>query len=1023
MKRILYKAVCFLVTFVLMAGVFPPIKIGVEARTDRPASASHQMRGVWVTSAYNLDWPSRHGLTAAQIRTEIDDILTRSAALGLTAVFVQVRPAADSLFPSEIFPWSAAFTGVAGQVPAFYANGGFDPLAYWIERGHALGIEVHAWLNPFRVTHRSQRITDPRDLPVNHPVRINPGLSIAHDNALFLDPGNPAARQLIADGVAEILRNYPTIDGIHLDDYFYPSRNFPDDATFQRYGGDFDDIHDWRRDNINQLIQLLQSTVREINPRVRWGVSPTAIWMNAENDPRGSQTRGSESFHNAYADTRRWVLEGWVDYIVPQIYWTIGFDAACYDRVLTWWEGVAEGTGVDLYVGIAPYREITRNTDSRFTHWTEGEILRQLERNSRSNIVTGAIFFRAAHLNGTLGNHIGNFYSSTLSGNFPDRVPTPPHDAPSRTMTRLSVAQPLSNRTVVNASNWNFFGTAVPGLPLHVNGIEVTNRTEEGFFSIFLPLVRGANTFTFTQPGQADVVRVITNNAPTVTPAATMDTPAVTNVFPATDEWAQRGMAVTLRATAPGGATVTATIGNQTIQMTQTNESLISTANRIYAASFTGQFTLNTPAEANAITDLGRVTYTATFRNQTFTATSAARIRQLGPDAPFFAEVTDEGIWGFPNASDSGGSHWMYVQGQTDRVTAITGNWTRLASGIWVPASGGWTRLASGMWVLSSGVRTFQASAETLNEWFPPLSLPGRGILSEGRYIIGEAEDRIIWNAPLFPGVFADFDGSELIVTLGMQHYAPPIFLPIGETFFEGIRIGEHHGAPAYFMTLREDAILEGFYVEFDEYSGELHLVLRKRRPLTPGNFPLAGFTFVLDAGHGGNDSGAIGPMGAEHAEKHIVMDVTNLLAERLEMLGAEIILTRSGDYRVELADRPMVSFHAMPDMFISIHSDSTAETTNAANIHGLTVWYRNPNSLPAARAFQRSLRYLNPLTNRANQVNQQNFRVCRPVWTPSILMELSFTNNINDFAWLIDPRRQVDMAWGIVNAVLGYYR
>jgi len=990
-------------TLVLMVGFFPPQRVGVAAER-RPAAQSHRMRGVWVTSAYNLDWPSRQGLNAAQLRAEIDAILARAVANGLNAVFVQVRPEGDSLFPSEIFPWSAAFTGVKGQVPDFYALEGFDPLAYWIERGHALGVEVHAWLNPFRITRRGRNITDPRDLPAGHPVRLNPSLAIAYNNGLFLDPGNPAALQLIADGVAEILRNYPTIDGIHLDDYFYPSRNFPDGATFARYGGGFEDIHYWRRDNVNRMIQLLQTTVRELNPRARWGVSPTAIWMNYENDARGSHTRGMESYHAAYADTRRWVLEGWVDYIVPQIYWIVGFEVACFDRVLSWWEGVVEGTGVDLYVGVAPYREVLRYTEARFANWTEGEIARQLERNSQSDVVSGTIFFRETHLRGEIGQAVRRFYRNVLPGTFPDQVPTPAADAPSRVMGRLSVAQPANNRSITDAANFNFFGTAVPDLPLHVNGIEVTNRTEEGFFNIFLPLVRGENRFTFTQPGQPNVVRVITNNAPPIVPLPTMPAPAITNAFPAADEWVQAGATITLRATAPAGATVSARVGNQTIPLTQTNPNLNSTANRIYAANFTGEFT--TPAtDATAIADLGRVTYTATFRNQTLTATSAGRVRTLGPEAPFFAEITAPAAWGFPGATTTGGTAWKYVQGQTDRVSAITGDWTRMASGLWVE---------------SAHVRTWTATASEVAALFPPLVYPA-GILSEGRYFIGTLEDRIIWNAPVFPAVTAEFDGSELIVTLGMQGHAPPILQPIGETFFESIRIGTHRGAPAYFMTLREGTRLEGFYVEFID--GELHLVLRRRRPLTPGNFPLAGFTFVLDAGHGGSDPGAVGPMGGDYAEKHIVMDVTWKLAQRLEMLGAEIHLVRDGDYAVPLLERADLSRAIKPDMFISVHSNSTAETTDATRIHGFTMWYRNANSRPAAQAFFDQMRFINPLTNRANQVNWQNLFVARPVWTPSILVELSFTNNIHDFAWMIDPRRQVDMAWGMVNAILAYYR
>ncbi|MCL2363294.1 MAG: family 10 glycosylhydrolase [Defluviitaleaceae bacterium] len=1015
MKKIAVRVGCFILTIIITLALIPPVPLAA----DRPASQSHQMRGVWVTSAYNLDWPSRQNLTAAQMRSEIDTILYRAAQMGLNAVFVQVRPTADSLFPSEIFPWSSVLTGVAGQVPAFYAVDGFDPLAYWIERGHALGIEVHAWLNPFRISHRMQNITSPSQLPTKHPARVDSSLAIYYNNALFLDPGNPAARQLIIDGVAEILRNYPNIDGIHFDDYFYPSRNFPDAATFARYGGGFSDIDDWRRDNVNQMIQEVQTIVRQINPRVRWGVSPTAIWMNDDTDPRGSATGGSESYHRAYADTRRWVMEEWIDYIAPQIYWIEGFAIACYDVVLSWWEDVVRGTNVNLYVGMAPYREVLRYTDPRFSNWTEHEIVRQLERNSRSNDVNGAIFFRHNFIRGAVGDDIARFYAGVIPEAFTN-APLPMLEPPSHIMTRLTVAQPPASRSINDAANFSFFGTAIPDLPLYVNGAEVVNRTAEGFFSIFLPLDRGENTFTFTQPGQPDVVRVITNNTAAIIPLPTMTTPNINTVYPAINSHAQHGSEITLRANAPAGATVTASVGNQTVELTQVNPNHASTANRIYATAFSGQLTLDAPATADAIIDLGHVIYTAHFQNQTFNAVSDGRVFQLGAEAPLFAEIIAPAAWAFPGTSTAAGSSWKYVQGQTDRVTAITQNWWRNNTGLWT-YGGDWTRLASGFWVESENIERRTATPAELYEWFPPL-IPQAGILSEGRHFAGEVEDRIIWNAPVFPAMYAEFDGTTLTVALGMQSATPPPIFLIGDNaMIQSYTVGEFRGAPAYFMTLRTDTHLEGFYIEYVD--GEVHLVLRRRRALTPGPLPLYGFDFVLDAGHGGTDPGAVGPMGGDYAEKHIVMDVTWKLAERLEMLGATVHLVRDGDYNVPLIERADLSREVKPDMFISIHSNSTAETTNATNIHGLTMWYRNPNSAPAAQTFFDNLRFANPLSNRANHINQANFFVCRAVWAPSILVELSFTNNIQDFAWMINPNRQIDMAWGMVNAILAYYR
>jgi N-acetylmuramoyl-L-alanine amidase len=563
-------------------------------------------------------------------------------------------------------------------------------------------------------------------------------------------------------------------------------------------------------------------------------------------------------------------------------------------------------------------------------------------------------------------------------------------------MDRLLVAQPSrAEFTVTDAGGFWFYGTAVAGVPVYVNNQPITDRTSEGFFSVFMPLERGRNTFTFTQAGQTPVTRVIINNAPAQPrPPATMPF-GIENAFPATNEWARMGATLTLRATAPAGATVTAEIAGQTIELTQTNTNLQSTASNFVAAQFTGSFTLSDYAEPDAIVNLGSPVYTMTWGDQTRTATANGVIRQLGVAAPFFAEITGDAPWIFPGATTTGGANWSLSQGQVDRVIALTGDWVRLASGGWVERE---------------HVRTWEDAA-----------FGTRPVLSEGQYTAGRYADVIAWGSEVNTAVQATFDGREFIVSMGMDSALPTITYEIGDTLFSEIRMGVYNDAPAYFMTLREGESLEGFYTTYE--NGELQLHLRRRRPLSPGDYPFEGFTFIIDAGHGGTDSGALGPMGAAMSESVLVLAQANLITAQLEALGAQVVRIRDTDTFYTLQQRVNISRATRPDMFISLHTNATAETTDATNIRGFTVWFRNENSRPAAEIFLDMMHNVNPDTNRSRQVNQANFFVCRPMWSPAILLEASFTNNIHDFAWMINPRRQEEYARAVVNALLAYYR
>ncbi|MDL2274365.1 family 10 glycosylhydrolase, partial [Oscillospiraceae bacterium OttesenSCG-928-G22] len=233
----------------LAAVLFLPLVLGTgeaAAANDSAANgfvtADEEFRGMWVATVLNLDYPSKSGLSVAAMKTEAIRILDNCKSMGFNAVVFQVRPSGDALYKSSIFPWSEVLTGTQGRAP----EGGFDPLKFWIDEAHARGLELHAWINPFRVARSSHDISK---LAASNPARKNPALVVKHaDGHMYLNPGLPEARKLVIDGVREIVTNYD-VDGIHYDDYFYPSANFGDSAAYTAHGKGYSNIEDWRRDN------------------------------------------------------------------------------------------------------------------------------------------------------------------------------------------------------------------------------------------------------------------------------------------------------------------------------------------------------------------------------------------------------------------------------------------------------------------------------------------------------------------------------------------------------------------------------------------------------------------------------------------------------------------------------------------------------------------------------------------------------------------------------------------------------
>ncbi|MFE3035781.1 glycoside hydrolase family 10 protein [Streptomyces canus] len=360
---------------------------GAAAAPRRPWWAPTEMRGVWLATVSNRDWPSKPGLTAAQQRAELIAHLDRAAADRLNAVMFQVRPSADALWPSPYEPWSQYLTGTQGKNP------GWDPLGTAVTEAHRRGLQLHAWFNPYRIANHG----DPAKLVASHPARKHPDWVVPYGGKLYYNPGLPEVRAFVQDAILDAVHKYP-VDAVHFDDYFYPypvaGQTFDDDAAYDTYGGAFSNRADWRRDNIDKLVLETAARIKRIRPTAQFGISPFGVWRNAATDPLGSDTRaGVQSYDDNFADTRKWVREGWIDYLVPQLYWNIGFAAADYAELVPWWAEQARGSRTRLYLGEALYKA---GDPAQPAAWQDpAELSRHLTLAHEYAQVRGHVFFAA----------------------------------------------------------------------------------------------------------------------------------------------------------------------------------------------------------------------------------------------------------------------------------------------------------------------------------------------------------------------------------------------------------------------------------------------------------------------------------------------------------------------------------------------------------------------------------------------------------------------------------------------------
>ena len=374
-------------------------------------SSKREFRGAWIQCVNGQFM----GMGTRQMQETLTYQLDRLKACGVNAIIFQVRPECDALYESNIEPWSRFLTGRQGEPPSPY----WDPLAWMVEQCHRRGMELHAWINPYRAKTKTTR-----ELARNHVAIRHPETVFAYDGQLILNPGLPENRDYICKVVADIVERYD-IDGLHIDDYFYPypvaGQTIPDDKEFAAYNNGIRDRGDWRRYNVNVFMKQLYETIHKVKPWVKFGVSPFGIYRNKKSAPTiGSNTNGLQNYDDLYADVLMWVNNGWVDYCVPQLYWPIGHKAADYETLIKWWNKYAGKR--HLYIG----EDVERTAKSADLHNRNvNQLPAKRKLHDEMGNVNGTVLWYAKAVVDNVGN-----YGSLLEKvywKYPAFVPTMPY--------------------------------------------------------------------------------------------------------------------------------------------------------------------------------------------------------------------------------------------------------------------------------------------------------------------------------------------------------------------------------------------------------------------------------------------------------------------------------------------------------------------------------------------------------------------------------------------------------------------
>jgi uncharacterized lipoprotein YddW (UPF0748 family) len=460
----------------ILAATSCRVTAGYEPSAVPPPALPREFRGAWVATVANIDWPSSPGLAVAGQKSGLLAILDHAAELKLNAIIFQVRPACDAMYASTLEPWSEFLTGAMGAAPEPF----YDPLAFAVAEAHRRGLELHAWFNPYRAHHFQSK----SPISSNHISRTRPDLVRAYGRYLWLDPGERDVQEYSLRVVLDVVKRYD-VDAVHFDDYFYPYAEkggdgqelpFPDDASWRKYGVNSGlSRDDWRRENVNQFVERVHMAVKAAKPGVKFGISPFGIWRPGH----PPSVKGYDAYDKLYADARKWLHNGWVDYFVPQLYWAIDSKEQSYSALLDWWDGQNPEKR-----HIWPGMNTVRVSEQK---WQPSEILQQIQLARKQPVSAGHAHYSMKHLQNNAA-----LTRALLGGPYdgPALIPAMPwfgKTPPTRPRIKVASKQPLQ-------INWT------PGEGEQARWWLLQYKTVSGWRAEILPADQRARNFKGADP-------------------------------------------------------------------------------------------------------------------------------------------------------------------------------------------------------------------------------------------------------------------------------------------------------------------------------------------------------------------------------------------------------------------------------------------------------------------------------------------------------------------------------------------
>ena len=939
-----------------------------------------EVRGVWIASVFNIDYPSSADLSAEDLRAEIDEIISTCKQSGVNTIYFQVRPSCDALYESDIFPVSK-YLSSSGELT-------FDPLGYIVETAHRENIFVHAWVNPLRVTADGSTLDS---LPDSSPAKAHPEWVVEYSGKLYFDAGIPEVRTLISDGVSEIVRKYD-VDGVVFDDYFYPYPvygdnkkilDFDDGDTYAVHCGNFTNVEDWRRENVNEMIRACYEAVHQADKDCVFGVAPFGVWQNNNGKNGGSDTANLEAYSSLYCDALAWVNGGYIDFLSPQIYWEFTNKTSPYDVVLRWWNAKLDGTGVKLIVSHALHQY---NGDWKYP---EGEITEQIVYSRSEKQYYGSVCYGYSVLKNNVrgaADELKKVWSGEIV-----------YTGISSTGSPVTFSSPENDSVTYNDRTF-LLGQCDPAYPLTMGG-EPISMTKSGYFSTYLHLTEGENVFVFTQNGKEYEYKITyktSYDGVTEKTGVYSDTVDAVNIYPMTDTATSDGT-MWVQCYAPNGSTVTASVGGISTKLKRLTDPV--PGGKGYACVLYGAEISLPSSPDGVVTDCGNIILTVEHKDGTATKTGG-RVRILGEGASLCVRAKED-----------------YTELKITENSLYYNDYTVQSAGMTDYADA----LSDGFYHLRMGGYVYESAMEEIDDpkLYDKCRIESVKVSDDGERtsIVFRATDSMPYNGCI--------DGDSFVVTFYNADGENSADAEIGENpFFESCDVIRLEKKVRYSFPLYDT---DNFY-GFDLMYGDGEIVVTLRDPVkidATAEKPLEGKIIVLDAGHGGEDSGAVGmkTLGGRADEKDVNLAVVLATEKKLSSLGADVRLTRSDDSTFSLVgnDGRMKYLEALePDLCVSVHQNSDEYTKDIRSTRGtLGLWCMDGGTM-LAECVSKSV--ADALGRMWQDSRYQMLAMCRNPKFPAALIEVGYMTSAEEYELMTTEVGVNRAAGGIVDGILEWY-